>query len=41
MAKPKKGVVPPQLRAFLKTKKPGTTKKAMPAALAKKLGRKK
>lgn len=39
MAKPKKGVVPPQLRKFIKKKKAGK-KKAMPAFLKKKLGRK-
>jgi hypothetical protein len=46
MAKPRKGVVPPQLRAFVKKKKAGAksggkggAKKPMPAFLKKKLGK--
>jgi len=42
MARPKKGVVPQHLRKFLKKKKAGSKKKkAMPAFLRRKLGRKK
>lgn len=38
MAKPRKGVVPPQFRKTMKTAK-GGKRKAMPAFLKKKLGR--
>lgn len=37
---PKKGRIPPQLRAHVKKTKPGAKKKSMPGFLKKKLGRK-
>jgi hypothetical protein len=45
MAKPKKGVIPPALRAYVKKKQAATKKRTgptttMPAFLKKKLGRK-
>jgi hypothetical protein len=41
MAKPRKGVIPPQLRKFIKKKRKGAKgrKKSMPAFIKKKLGR--